>query len=61
MKKEGREAEIPVVMQDLISTLLEVNYMLAPFLPKTYEKVEEVFGMMGGKIRVPETPLFPKN
>ena len=61
MKKEGREAEIPAVMQDLISTLLEVNYMLASFLPKTYEKVEEVFGIRGGEIRVPETPLFPKN
>ena len=57
MKKEGRAAEIPAVVQDLIATLLEINYMLSPFLPETAKKVSQIFSE---PISVPETPLFPK-
>ena len=58
MAKNGETEKLDECLKRLINNLLDVNYMLSPFLPDTAEKIYETFA---GKIKVPKTPLFPKN
>ena len=50
----GRE-----LLESLVSDLLAVNYLLAPFLPDTSAKISQIFS--ADPITPPATPLFPKN
>ena len=58
LAKNGETQKLNDCMTGLIKGLLLACYELAPFLPKTVERVFECFG--GSEIKVPETPLFPK-
>ena len=57
LAKNGETDKLQECMVGLISELLEVNYLLKPFIPGTTEKIEAVFGE---SITPPESPLFPK-
>lgn len=57
--KEGRTEELEKCLFELISELVETNYLISPFLPQAAEKIAEIFE--SGAIKTPETPLFPKN
>lgn len=58
LAKNGETEKLQECMQGLIFDLLNVNYMLSPFIPQTTEKVFEIFE---NPIAPPETPLFPKD
>lgn len=58
LAKVGEIEELEKVLGDLVSELLKVAHLLAPFLPQTAEKIESVFA--SGEITPPEAPLFPK-
>ncbi|MDO4978571.1 MAG: methionine--tRNA ligase [Candidatus Saccharibacteria bacterium] len=47
------------LLEDLDRELLQVNYLLKPFLPDATSKVEDIF--VTSDIIEPGTPLFPKN
>ena len=51
--------ELVEILTDLAKKLLQVAYLLEPFLPDTAESIENIF--TSEKILPPETPLFPKN
>lgn len=59
LAKNGETAKLQNCLRDLICGLLNVNYMLSPFIPGTTEKIFEIFA--GGDIKPPRTPLFPKH
>ncbi len=59
LAKEGEIAKLYTCMCGLIKDLLQANHELAPFLPETAEKIQNVFA--GDKIQPPKTPLFPKH
>lgn len=54
-----RHDELVTILTGLAAKLLEVAYLLQPFMPETSEKITKVF--TAEKILPPETPLFPKN
>lgn len=58
LAKEQKTAQLTKVMTKLMTELLNLNAMLAPFLPTTAQKIENIF--IGSEILPPETPLFPK-
>lgn len=58
LAKNGETEELQECMQNLILDLLNVNYMLSPFIPQTTEKIFEIFE---NPIAPPEIPLFPKD
>ena len=58
LAKNGNTEKLCECLQGLIKNMLEVNYMLSPFLPSTAEKIYEIFA---NEIVPPEVPLFPKN
>ena len=57
LAKNGETEKLQECLKSLIVELLNVNYMLSPFIPNTTEKIFEVFT---GEIEPPKTPLFPK-
>ena len=57
LAKDGEIEKLEKCLRGLIKDLLNVNYMLSPFIPSTTEKIFEVFAE---PIAPPETPLFPK-
>ncbi len=58
MAKAGKTTELIDCLSVLIRSLLDVSWMLSPFLPETADKINNIFK---GKIEPPKTPLFPKN
>ena len=58
MAKNGETDKLKDCLNNLVNELLNVNYMLSPFLPETAKKINVVFE---GEIRPPEVPLFPKD
>lgn len=58
LAKNGETERLQECMQSLIFDLLNVNYMLSPFIPQTTERIFEIFE---NPIAPPETPLFPKD
>ena len=58
LAKNGETEKLQECMQNLILDLLNVNYMLSPFIPQTTEKIFEIFE---NPIAPPEIPLFPKD
>lgn len=46
-------------LESLATKLLNVSYLLEPFLPETATKITEIF--TAAEIAPPATPLFPKN
>ena len=57
LAKNGETEKLQECLRSLIIDLLNVNYMLSPFIPNTTEKIFEIFA---GEIKPPATPLFPK-
>ena len=57
LAKEGKVTELEKCLTGLVCDLLNVNLMLQPFVPSTYEKIQKIFAK---KIEPPEKPLFPK-
>ena len=51
--------EFHTTLYDLASRLLNVAYLLVPFLPETSKSIIDIFEAK--KIAPPEVPLFPKN
>lgn len=58
LAKNGETEKLQECMHSLIFDLLNVNYMLSPFIPQTTERIFEIFE---NPIVPPETPLFPKD
>ena len=59
LAKNGETEKLEKCLTSLITDLLNVNYMLSPFLPKTSKKISEIFSAKA--IEPPKTPLFPKD
>lgn len=59
LAKNGEVEKLDKCLTTLITDLLNVNYMLSPFLPETAKKISEIF--TGKTIEPPRTPLFPKD
>lgn len=53
------EARLTEVLYKLCHKLLNVAYLLAPFLPETAKQINTIF--TAKEIAPPETPLFPKD
>jgi methionyl-tRNA synthetase len=56
--KSGDEERLREVLAGMVSDLLEIAELLAPFLPETAQKIQHVFSE--GVIRPSDTTLFPK-
>ena len=54
-----RHDELVGILTDLARKLLQVAYLLEPFIPETAASIEAIF--TAEKILPPATPLFPKN
>lgn len=54
--KTGRDLE--KILQKPIKEILEIAFLLKPFLPETSEKIEKIF--TAKKIKAPKIPLFPR-
>ena len=59
LAKEGKTEQAVKVLTSLIKDLLNVAFLLEPFLPEIAEKIQNIF--TSEKILPPETPLFPKH
>ena len=57
LAKNGETEKLQKCLGGLIKDLLQVNVEIIPFLPKTSERIAEIFA---GKIEPPKIPLFPK-
>lgn len=56
--KTGDEDHLREILSGLVSDLLEIAGLLAPFLPSTAEKIQAMFA--GGLVHPQETTLFPR-
>ena len=57
--KEGDEVHLQEVLASAVKSLLEIAYLLEPFLPTTAEKIRHIFA--DGVIRPLESSLFPRH
>ena len=57
LAKNGETDKLQNCLMSLIQDLLNVNYLLSPFLPDATSRVCEIFSE---PIKPPEIPLFPK-
>ena len=57
-KVPEKHDELVDILNTLASKLLQVAYLLEPFLPATAKVIEDIF--TAEKIFPPATPLFPK-
>ncbi len=57
LAKNGEEEKLEACLRKLMAELLNVNYMLEPFIPGAAKKISEVFV---GEVEAPKVPLFPK-
>ena len=58
-KLPEKHDELVSILTDLATKLLQVAYLLEPFLPETSASIKTIF--TAEKILPPATPLFPKN
>ncbi len=58
LAKSGDREQLEEVMRSLISGLLQVSFLLKPFLPFISTRIDEIF--TASEITPPKTPLFPK-
>ena len=58
-KLPEKHEELVAILNDLAAKLLQVAYLLEPFLPETAKSINEVF--TADHILPPSVPLFPKN
>ena len=58
LAKNGEVEKLQKCLNALVLDLLNVSHELSPFLPQTTGKIFEIFK---NPVKVPETPLFPKN
>ncbi len=58
LAKKGETERLEEVLGGLVEQLLTIADLLAPFLPKTAEKIQEIFAKE--QILPPGKPLFPK-
>lgn len=58
LAKLGEREKLERCMKEMIAELLGIGKMLGPFLPRTAERIEEIFV---GVVEPPKIPLFPKN
>lgn len=59
LKAEDQKDELISILNDLSAKLLQVAYLLEPFIPETAAKITEIF--TADHITPPATPLFPKD
>lgn len=59
-KLPEKHDELVTILQDLSKKLVQVAYLLTPFLPDTADTIIEIFANKNQKILPPKTPLFPK-
>ena len=59
LAKNGETAKLEQCLTSLIIDLLKANQMILPFMPKTSERIKQIFA--AGETRLPKSPLFPKN
>ena len=57
MAKAGETEKLTHCLTEIARDILNVNTMLAPFIPGTAEKISAIFD---GEIMPPDSPLFPK-
>ena len=57
LAKNGEMEKLSECLKELIVYLLNVNYMISPFITDVAEKIFEIFA---GEIEPPKVPLFPK-
>ncbi len=57
-KDETQHNQLVQILNNLADQLLQVAYLLRPFLPDTTREIESIF--TSAKIIPPKTPLFPK-
>ncbi|MBR3230482.1 methionine--tRNA ligase [Candidatus Saccharibacteria bacterium] len=57
LAKLGETKKLEECLRGLVHDLLSINLMLSPFLPETTEKIAEIFTH---EIKLPLSPLFPK-
>jgi len=55
-QKKGKE--LAKALEKPIQEILEISFLLKPFLPSTAEKIEKIFTL--DKIKAPKKPLFPR-
>ncbi len=58
LAKNGESEKLESCLSDLTIELLNINYLLSPFLPETAEKIFRIFDK---EIVPPTVPLFPKS
>lgn len=59
LAKEGKIEELEKCLGSLVEELLNVAFLLSPFLPETSEAITKIF--TSSDIVPPEKPLFPKD
>ena len=57
--KSGDEEHLREVLAYMAASLLEIAVLLAPFMPETAAKIQDVFG--SGVLKAPKSSLFPKS
>jgi len=50
--------ELEKILEKPLTKIPQIAYLLKPFLPKTSQKIEQIFN--NGKIKTSEKPLFPR-
>lgn len=58
LAKNNERSKLEGCLKSLISSLLDCNYLLGPFLPNATSRVDEIFEKT---ITLPDQPLFPKD
>ena len=56
--KLGQTTELSHCLSRLVQELLDINFLLQPFIPTTAQKIVQIF--QSHPITPPTTPLFPK-
>ena len=58
-KDADRHTELVMILEEMADELLQIAYLLKPFLPDVTEAISATFA--NEKILPPTTPLFPKD
>ena len=57
-KQEKNAEHVKEILLNCVSDILEIGTLIAPFMPKTAEMIEEMFG--GKRMGVLSGPVFAK-
>ena len=55
---QKKSKELAKVLEKPVKEILEISFLLKPFLPETAKKIEEIF--TADKIKAPKELLFPR-